>query len=98
MRRIPRSAAVWLWISLLGAAAAAVFATGVHGRAPLVAPHLDWWAVAVGFLVAEICVVHIQFRRSAHSFSLADVPFVFGLAFAGGDAFVLGALAGAGAA
>src|SRR5699024_9289206 len=42
----------------------------------------------------EICVVHVRFRRSAHSFSLADVPFVFGLVFASGDAFVLGALVG----
>jgi diguanylate cyclase (GGDEF)-like protein len=54
--------------------------------------------VAAGFCVAEICVVHVHFRRSSHSFSLADLPFVFGLAFAGGDAFVLGALAGAGTA
>ena len=44
------------------------------------------------------CVVHLHFRRSAHSFSLADVPFVFGLAFASGDGFLAGALLGAGAA
>jgi diguanylate cyclase (GGDEF)-like protein len=96
--RVPRAAAVWLWVATLAGAAALVYIAGVHGRAPLVHPHLPWWAVAVGFLVAEICVVHVQFRRSAHSFSLADVPFVFGLVFAGGDAFVLGALAGAGVA
>ncbi len=59
-------------------------------------PHLPWWAVALGFFCAEICVVHVRFRRSAHSFSLADVPFVFGLVFASGDAFVLGALIGTG--
>ena len=36
--------------------------------------------------------MHLHFRRSAHSFSLADLPFVFGLAFASGDGFLLGAL------
>ena len=51
-------------------------------------PHLPWWAVALGFAFAEICVVHVRFRRSAHSFSLADLPFVFGLVFASGDEFV----------
>jgi diguanylate cyclase (GGDEF)-like protein len=96
--RLQRSSAVWLWVMVLAAAAAAVFLAGARGEAPLVGPHLPWWAMAVGFLVAEICVVHIQFRRSAHSFSLADVPFVFGLVFASGDGFVLGALLGAGAA
>ena len=43
-------------------------------------------------------MVHLHFRRSAHSFSLADFPFVFGLAFASGDGFLVGALLGAGAA
>ena len=65
-------------------------------RAPHAEPHLPWWAVALGFACAEICVVHVRFRRSAHSFSLADLPFVFGLVFATGDAFVLGALVGTG--
>ena len=57
----------------------------VRGTPPLAEPELPWWAIAVGWVVAEACVVHLQFRRSAHSFSLADVPFVFGLVFASGD-------------
>ena len=64
-----------------------------HGRRTPT-PHLPWWAVALGFAGAELCVVHVRFRRSAHSFSLADLPFVFGLVFATGDDFVLGALVG----
>ena len=67
-----------------------------HGDTPHADPHLPWWAVALGFAFAEICVVHVRFRRSAHSFSLADLPFVFGLVFASGDAFVVGALVGTG--
>jgi diguanylate cyclase (GGDEF)-like protein len=38
--------------------------------------------------------VHIEFRRSAHSLALADIPFVLGLVFASGDQFVLGAAVG----
>src|ERR1700709_2762640 len=44
--------------------------------------HLPWWGLALGFLAAERCVVHLHFRRSAHSFSLGDLPLVFGLLFA----------------
>ena len=57
----------------------------MRGEPPLDDPHLPWWAIAIGWAVAEACVVHLHFKRSAHSFSLADVPFVFGLAFASGD-------------
>jgi diguanylate cyclase (GGDEF)-like protein len=89
-------------IVLYGAALAAIaiglFFGSLHGADPLAEPHLPWWAIAIGWAVAETCVVHLHFRRSAHSFSLADFPFVFGLAFASGDGFVLGALLGAGAA
>ena len=75
-----------------------LFLAFMHGADPLEEPHLPWWAIAVGWAVAESCVVHLQFSRSAHSFSLADVPFVFGLAFAGGDGFLIGAVLGAGIA
>ena len=92
---LSRAVAVWLWAFALALVALLVFARGVHGRTALVSPHLPWWAVAAGFCAAEICVVHVHFRRSSHSFSLADLPFVFGLAFAAGDDFVAGALLGA---
>src|SRR5438477_133108 len=81
-------------VPALSALALAVFLGLAHGRAPIASPEVPWWAVALGFLVAEACVVHLQFQRSAHSFSLADIPFVFALVFASGDAFVLGALIG----
>src|SRR4051794_38613453 len=84
--------------SALAALALALFVFAVHGVGPLSEPQLPWWAIAVFWALAETCVVHLHFRRSAHSFSLADFPFVFGLAFASGDNFVVGALVGAGAA
>ena len=77
---------MWLYASLLGGVAAALFIVSVHcTTAPFDRPHLPWWAIAAGWVVAEACVVHLQFRRSAHSFSLADLPFVFGLLFASAD-------------
>ena len=91
-----REVAVWVYVTALAVVAACGWAFFTHGIEPHAKPDLPWWAVALGFACAEICVVHVRFRRSAHSFSLADLPFVFGLVFATGDAFVLGALVGTG--
>jgi diguanylate cyclase (GGDEF)-like protein len=93
---LSRAGAVWLWVGVVATAAVATFLAFVHGRAALADPRMAWWLVAAGFLFAEACVVHLEFRRSAHSFSLADLPFVFGLVFSPGDDFVIGALVGAG--
>ena len=92
--RFTRVAAIYLYGGMLALAATALFVTSVRSAPPLAHPHLPWWAVAIGFTIAEACVVHIEFRRSAHSFSLADIPFVFGLVFASGPGFVIGALIG----
>jgi diguanylate cyclase (GGDEF)-like protein len=91
-----RATALWAYVAALTALGGAAWLALAHARAPLMGPVLPWWAVAAGFAVGEICVVHVEFRRSAHSFSLSDVAFVFGLVFASGDAFVLGAMVGTG--
>src|SRR3954470_9816201 len=94
----PRRSPVPL-ISLYGCAlavvAAVLYVTVVHGTEPLDHPYLPWWSIAMAWIVAEACVVHLHFRRSRHSFSLADLPFVFALAFASGNGFLAGALVGA---
>src|SRR5215207_11307864 len=100
-RRLPiptREVFVWVYVAALAVLAATAWALVTHSAEPHAEPHLPWWAVALGFLCAELCVVHVRFRRSAHSFSLADLPFVFGLVFATGDGFLAGALLGAGIA
>jgi diguanylate cyclase (GGDEF)-like protein len=59
--------------------AAAVGVFGLSGRSqPFTIP---WFVLAPFFCAAEVCVVHIQFRREAHSFSLSEVPLVLGLFF-----------------
>ena len=97
MRRFARVTPVW-WLNFaIAGVAIALFLTVVQDLPALIDPHLPWWGLAIGFLVAESCVVHLQFRRSAHSFSLGDLPLVFGLLFATGGDLVLGALIGSAA-
>ncbi|MEA2312224.1 MAG: hypothetical protein QOE28_2192 [Solirubrobacteraceae bacterium] len=93
---LTRGRVVWLYVGALATLAVAIHVGFSAGEPPLARPQIAWWTVAAGFLFAELCVVHLQFRRSAHSFSLGDVPFVFGLLFISGDALLLAALLGTG--
>ena len=92
--RLSRDALVWAYVAALAAAAVALWTLTAWGRPALLEPHVAWWAIALGFVVAEACVVHLQFRRSTESFSLADVPLVLALTFAASEALLAGALVG----
>ena len=76
-RQLGLEAKIWILSGVVAALTLVAYATLV---APLGAgpSSLDvpWWALAAGFLAAERCVVHLHFRRSAHSFSLGDLPLV----------------------
>ncbi|MGN6869407.1 MAG: hypothetical protein ACTHMY_13490, partial [Solirubrobacteraceae bacterium] len=87
---------VWGLNVALIVTAAVLYIGPVHGLEPLAHPHLPWWAIAVAFAIAERCVVHLHFRRGAHSFSLGDIPLVFGVIFCSAESFVLGCLLGCG--
>ena len=39
------------------------------------------WAFVVMFFVTDACMLHLHFRRDAHSFTLAEIPLVLGLFF-----------------
>src|SRR4051812_6034770 len=93
----PRSGAlkIWLLSGVLAALALVLFGAVVVGIAPLAAPFsLPWWLLAIGFYLAETNVVHLEFRRQAHTFSLSEIPFVLGLVFATPAGFVLAAVLG----
>ena len=47
---------------------------------PVIYPNLQlrWFHVAVGFFFSELTVVHLRFRRDAHSFSMSEIPLVIG--------------------
>ena len=65
----------------------AVLATGTIALAtflppapPVTAPFVvPWWVFAVLFFVVEARVVHLHIGRSAHSFSMSELPLVPGL-------------------
>ena len=59
---------------------------------------IPWWSIAGLFLLAEVCVVHLQFRREAYSFSLSEIPLVLGLFFLSPAMLVVAQLVGSGAA
>ena len=67
----------------VGLAATATLAAAAVAQLPQrSSPYtIPWWLLAGLFCVAEICVVHVQFRREAQSFSLSEVPLVMGLFF-----------------
>jgi signal transduction histidine kinase len=59
---------------------------------------IQWLPLAIGFYLAEVFVVHIQFRKDAHTLSMSEVPMVFGLLFAAPVALLVGQLVGSAAA
>ena len=93
IRRGP--AAVWALNLALIAAGAALY---LHVRtlgAPATGLHLPWWALAVGFALTEVAVVHVNFRRSSHSLALSELPLAVGLLFCAPGDIMLGWVVGA---
>ncbi len=88
-------ARVRLLIGFIAALAIALTAT-LASWEPLASPiSLRWWVLMPLFYVAEIAVVHIRFRREAHSMSLNEIPLVLGLFFAAPAELVVAQVAGA---
>jgi len=96
LRRIRRLHPVWGLNAVVLSIAIVLFTQLVTGLKPVSTPHIPWWTVAIAFAIAERCVVHLHFRRGAHSFSLGDIPLVFGLIFCSGRGVVIGCLLGSG--
>ncbi|HEX2025360.1 MAG TPA: EAL domain-containing protein [Actinomycetota bacterium] len=88
-RRLSGVARIWLLTAGIAAAAVLLY-VGIVRSLPGTGlrPLLPWWALIPMFYVAEISVVHLRFRRDAHSFSMSEIPLVLGLFFAGPAALV----------
>jgi diguanylate cyclase (GGDEF)-like protein len=94
-----RTARVWCWVALLGVSASLLYLGALAGREPLlVQPRLQWWTLAVLFLLAEAFPVHLHFRSETHSLSLSELGLVLGLFLATPGDLVLGLVCGAGCA
>jgi diguanylate cyclase (GGDEF)-like protein len=96
MRQLSGAQRVWLLNAGITALALLVFGlTVLPLRATAVSVGIPWYALAALFYAAEILVVHFQFRREVHTFSLSEIPFVLGLLFATPVDFVLANVIGA---
>src|SRR5829696_703979 len=97
LARLRSDGPVWALIAAMAAMAAILFVLEVrHLEAPAGDLRLPWWALALAFAAAEVFVVHVNFRHSALSLSLAEVPLVAGLFLADPSALMLAGIAGPG--
>jgi diguanylate cyclase (GGDEF)-like protein len=75
----PVSIRIWLMTAALTVAAVAIYLSALHGRpGPQVVIHMPWPVLALAFMIAELRVVEVHFRRETHSFSLSEFPAVIG--------------------
>src|SRR5437870_1506078 len=93
-----RTAGIWILAGATAATAAVALVPVGHLPVPGRGLGVPWWALMVGFYLAECAVVHVHFRRQAHTLSLSEVPLVLGL-FAASPLVLVGTqLVGMGAA
>src|SRR5579862_8678890 len=90
---------VWLFNVGIAVACVGVWVAALHqwgaGAPHLVAgPHLQWWVFAIAFYLAEVFVVHLQFRKQAHTLSLTEIGLTLGLLLASPVALLVGQLVG----
>jgi diguanylate cyclase (GGDEF)-like protein len=90
------ASAVWALNLALVVAACGIYQHVAGLPAPATAAHLHWWALAVAFALTEVAVVHVHFRRGAHTLTLAELPLALGLLFAAPGDLVIGWVVGAG--
>ena len=83
---------VWFLNGAIAVACGLLLAGPVSGYDAIADPELPWFLLALVVAATERWPVHLEFRRSAHSFSLTDVPVTLALLFCGGLAGV-GAIA-----
>jgi diguanylate cyclase (GGDEF)-like protein len=87
-------AAIWVLSATMAAAGIVLLRSGAVSAPPVVpSMQVPFWVLLIGFAAAERCVVHVHFRRSAHSMSLGEIPLVLALVFASGhDVILAGAI------
>jgi diguanylate cyclase (GGDEF)-like protein len=86
--------AIWLLSAGLVVTGIALLSSGAVNARPVVGSmRVSFWILLAAFAAAERFVVHVHFRRSAHSMSLGEIPLVFALVFASGhDVILAGAI------
>lgn len=89
---VPGNSQVWILTGIVGLAAAVL--TYAARDLPVIYPDLQlrWFHLAVGFFFSELTVVHLRFRRDAHSFSMSEIPLVIGFFLAAPAEVIIGQL------
>jgi diguanylate cyclase (GGDEF)-like protein len=92
--RAPRR--VWAFNAVLALSCAVVWAIAIGGTdgQAFGEPVLAWWWLALAFYLAEVLVVHLQFRKQAHTLSLTEIGLTLGLLLGAPAALLIGQLAG----
>jgi diguanylate cyclase (GGDEF)-like protein len=93
-----RAAGIWLLSAVVAGAAVVVLYATRDSPAPAHQLDIPWWALAIGFYLAECAVFHVHLRRETHSLSLSEVPLVLGLFAVSPVGLVTAQLLGMGAA
>src|SRR3954468_22156487 len=93
--RLSGSARIWLLVAAIATAAATLYLFGVRGgQAPVHSTYLPWYVLAGLFYLAEAFVIHLHFRREAHTLSLNEFGLVLGLIFVSPERLILAQLLG----
>jgi diguanylate cyclase (GGDEF)-like protein len=88
---------VWVFNGAVALTCAVVWAFAIDsfGSPSLLrGPHLAWWALALAFCLAEVFVVHLQFRKQAHTLSLTEIGLTLGLLLGAPGGLLIGQLVG----
>ncbi len=88
------STKVWVLSSIIALTAVGIWYSVADLPVLRSSPRLPWWSMAIGFYIAELAVVHLRFRKDAHSFSMSEIPLVLGLFFAAPLDLAIGHMAG----
>jgi diguanylate cyclase (GGDEF)-like protein len=96
--RLGRHARLWLFVGAIWAFAATLAARGLTGMEAPGPRAVPWWLLAFAFYLAETNVVHLHFRREAHTISLNELPLVIGLFATPPQQLVLATVVGSAAA
>jgi diguanylate cyclase (GGDEF)-like protein len=89
---------VWAFNGVLALACVAMWTVALRGTPDAPAfgksPVLAWYWLALAFYLAEVLVVHLQFRKQAHTLSLTEIGLTLGLLLSAPSALLYGQLAG----
>jgi diguanylate cyclase (GGDEF)-like protein len=96
LRLLRGAPAVWALNAALAAGAIALYRHVGALPAPVGAMQIPWWGLVAAFALTEFAVVHVHFRRGAHTLTLAELPLALGLLFSAPAHVMIGWVAGAG--